>query len=152
MKQVISIVSLFMLTTVAIGQISKKVDKTKDEITLRTPISPKVQMVKLIQDYVPTYYIRFKTTTSKLINHITGVFVLFNDGTKWTKADEQVVYKSSKGNEYIYWSSVILTPTDLKLFSTKRIKKYTLYQWEEEMSENLGADFLNNVQMLIVAN
>lgn len=152
MKQVILIVNFFMLATVAIGQISKKVDKTKDEITLRTPVSQKVQMVKLIQDYVPTYYIRFKTTTSKLINHITGVFVIFNDGTKWTKADEQVVYKSSKGNEYLYWSSVILTPPDLKLFSTKSIKKYTLYQWEEEMNEDLAADFLNNVQLLITAN
>lgn len=152
MKRVILIVNFFILATVATGQISKKVDKTKNEITLRTPVSQKVQMVKSIQDYVPTYYIRFKATTSKLINHITGVFVIFDDGTKWTKADEQVVYKSPKGNEYIYWSSVILTPPDLTLFSTKRIKKYTLYQWEVEMSETSAAELLKNVQLLITAN
>jgi hypothetical protein len=91
MKWVILVVNFFVLSAISIGQVSKKVDKIKDEITLRTPVSEKAQMVKLIQNYVPTYYLRFKTTNPKLVNHITGVFVIFDDGTKRTKGQQLII-------------------------------------------------------------
>ena len=61
----------------------------------------------------------------------TGVIILFTDGTKWTRQSEIDVDAESDGFEYSAF--IPLTQEDLITFSTKKIKKFRLYIYDEEI-------------------
>lgn len=120
-----------------------KIEKEKDEFTnelrFSSPlmngrqISP-MTIYKYINKGKTVYYLSLRTNGSTVNVNKSGVIILFQDGTKWTRASKIDVEAGSNGFEYSAF--ITLTPTDLTTFLTKRIKKFRLYIYDEEVNSS----------------
>jgi hypothetical protein len=74
----------------------------------------------------------------------SGVAILFTDGTVWSsslKVEREMVER-----KFQYSASLILTPEDIILFTSKPIKKYALDVYPEVISLEKGEEFRRLVQ------
>jgi hypothetical protein len=120
-----------------------KIEKEKDEFTgeikFSSPlmsgrqISP-MTIYKHINKGKAVYYLSLRTTGSTVNVNETGVIILFQDGSKWTRASKIDVDAGSTGFDYSAF--ITLTPADLITFSTKKIKKFRLYIYDEEVNSS----------------
>jgi hypothetical protein len=120
-----------------------KIEKEKDEFTSQIifssplmsggQISP-ITIHKYINKGKAVYYLSLNTTGSTVNVNETGVIILFQDGTKWTRASMIDVDAGSNGFDYSAF--ITLTPADLITFSTKKIKKFRLYIYDEEVNSS----------------
>lgn len=131
------------------AQIDKEVDEFTGEISAYTPLLKKASMMKFIKKGVTRYFLTLSTEGSTLTSYKTGVYVIFTDDTKWIKENEKVDYKSSRGSGWNYTCFVTLTDNDLKLFATKKIKKFKLYIHTDDITEKDATEFMENVNKII---
>jgi hypothetical protein len=117
--------------------ITKKVDDLDDKITYRSPILNDVSITKVIKNGTSSYYLSLRTEGSTLNYDGKGVIVLFQDGTKWSKPTEKIDVKSVEGSGWGYRSFITLTQEDLLLFSSKVIKKFRLYIYDNESPDDV---------------
>jgi hypothetical protein len=120
-----------------------KIEKEKDEFTnelkFSSPlmsgrqISP-MTIYKHINKGKSVYYLSLRTNGSTVNVNESGVIILFQDGTKWTRASKIDVDAGSNGFDYSAFIS--LTPADLLTFTTKKIKKFRLYIYDEEVNSS----------------
>ncbi len=80
------------------------------------------------------YYLSLRTYGSTVNVNETGVIILFTDGTKWTRQSKIDVDAESSGFEYSAFITLALT--DLTTFSTKKIKKFRLYIYDEVVNSS----------------
>ncbi len=115
-----------------------KIESQKDDFTnvlkFNSPISNNYEIspmiiYKEINDSKSKYFLSLRTNGSTVNVDGTGVIILFSDGSKWTKP-VKINVKAGKDN-FIYTAFINLTPEDLNIFSTKKIKKYRLYIYDE---------------------
>ena len=130
----------------------REVDEFTDEVIIRTPIfdeqglSP-IVVFKTIKNGKESYDMRLGTVGSTVSLNKTGVIVLFDDGTKWNKPDAEVdVDVSEQGFDYN--SYVRLDESDMALFSNKKVKKFRLYIYDEEVSPGFANRFVSYVNCL----
>jgi hypothetical protein len=118
--------------------IEKEVDDFTGDITMNTPITNDVSIMKVIKkgQIKPTYYLDLETRGSTLNYNGKGVIVLFKDGTKWSKPDEKIDTKVVKGDGWGYRAFITLTEQDLRLFSTKEIDKFRLYIYDNHRPDD----------------
>lgn len=125
-----------------------KLEKEKDEFTNKVKISSPIisggkispmTIYKHISNGKSVYYLSLRTIGKTVNINKSGVIVLFQDGTKWTRASQIDVEAESNGFEYSAFIS--LTPTDLLTFSTKKIKKFRLYIYDEEVNSSAAERF-----------
>jgi hypothetical protein len=120
-----------------------KIEKEKDEFTNELKFSSPlmngrqisaITIYKHINNGKAVYYLSLRTNGSTLTLNGTGVIILFQDGTKWTKASKIDVDAGSNGFDYSAF--ITLTPTDITTFSTKEIKKFRLYIYDKEVNSS----------------
>ena len=121
----------------------EKIEKEKDEFTgelkFNSPIMNGIKIspiiiYKYINKGKAVYYLSLMTYGNTFNINKTGVIILFKDGTKWTRASEIDVDTESYGFKYSAFIS--LTTADLTIFSTKKIKKFRLYIYDEEVNSS----------------
>jgi hypothetical protein len=121
------------------SQIEKEKDEFTNELKFNSPlingrqISP-LTIYKYINKGKATYYLSLRTNGSTVNVNQTGVIILFQDGTKWARASKIDVDAGSNGFDYSTF--ITLTPTDLKTFGTKKIKKFRLYIYDEDVNSS----------------
>ena len=119
------------------SKIEKEIDEFTNEIKFSTPslsdgeISP-VSILKIISKGKTIYYLSLRTQGSTININKTGVIILFQDGTKWSK-DAKIDADVGR-NGFDYSAFITLNPNDLAIFSTKKIKKFRLYIYDQEIS------------------
>jgi hypothetical protein len=128
----------------ACSKIERKIDDFTKEININSPITSRYSISPMIiyKDIIKgnaVYRLNLTTTGSTINVNETGVIILFDDGTKWTKQSKINVSAGSYG--YQYTSYITLNANDLITFSTKKIKKFRLYIYDQEVSSNDGDMF-----------
>jgi hypothetical protein len=119
------------------SKIEKEIDEFTNEIKFSTPtlsdgeISP-VSILKIISKGKTIYYLSLRTQGSTININKTGVIILFQDGTKWSK-DAKIEADAGR-NGFDYSAFITLNPNDLAIFSSKKIKKFRLYIYDQEIS------------------
>jgi hypothetical protein len=112
-------------------EIEKEVDDFTKEVRFMTPLNNQVgSLWKYVKNGKTTYYLSMEIESSGIYRG-NGVYVLFTDGTKWSRPNEKVDVKYRSG----FQNSVFipLTTTDLQIFKTKTIRKYRLYIHDQEV-------------------
>lgn len=134
--------------------LERKVDDFTDKITISSPllsgnrVSPMI-IYKTISKGVSLYYLSLNTSGSTVNVNKTGVNVLFDDGTKWNRQSKVDVEATSDGFEYS--SFIKLTQNDLIVFSKKRIKKFRLYIYDEDVNYGEAEKFKSYVDCIRTA-
>jgi len=126
------------------SSILRDYDDIENQTHISTPYSVPVGLHKYIKNGKNTYYLDLSTEGSTLTRG-SGVTVLFNDGTKWTKP-QKIDVDYSSGWKYSSW--ITLTPADLQLFKTKSIKKFRLYIYDEEIDQYDAEEFKKYVSII----
>lgn len=124
--------------------LEKKVDDFSNKITISTPLLNgsevlRLGMVKTILKGKITYYLSLTCSGITPVVGAKGVFVIFSDGTKWSRPNKVDVSASERG--YEYFAFVALTPADVAIFSNKVIRKYKLDIFDRECSSNEAENF-----------
>ena len=112
------------------SELSREVDDMTGKISISSPILQNAVIYKDISKKSTVYYLSLKTTGSTCVVYEKGVTVLFTDGTKWIKPNEKIDVDADNG--FNYSAFITLSKQDLLLFSTKKIKKFRLYIFDDE--------------------
>lgn len=96
-----------------------------------------VRIYKKIQNKDVTYYLSLTAYGNTPVVDGKDVDIIFTDGTKWTrkcKINVEVNEDDVEYNPYVYSAFIILTNNDLETFSLKKIDKYRLYIFDEDIN------------------
>lgn len=128
--------------------IIRKVDEFTDDIKIYSPDS-KFVVNKVIKTNGETIlYVMLKTTATSLSINEKGIYVIFEDGTRIT-GDSTINVEVKEGKGWDYWAPIdISSENNLKLFSSKRIKKFRLYVYDEEFAELTADKFMNYIKAI----
>jgi hypothetical protein len=119
------------------SQIEKYIDEFTGEIKFSSPMFDNhnflsTSVEKVINNAKTQYFLSLTTHGSTAVVNGTGATILFTDGTKLIKSTAKVdVNVTSDGFDYSVFMS--LTPSDLALLKTKKIKKFRLYIFDEDV-------------------
>ena len=116
-----------------VKEIEREVDDFTKEIKINSPYNSQVGILyKYIKKGVVTYYLSLEIGSSG-IQRGSGVYILFTDGSKWSRPNEKVdiTYRSGFQNNVF----IRINESDLNTFKTKTIKKYRLYIHDQEVDK-----------------
>jgi len=124
------------------ADIEKNVDEFTGETKWSTPMSNRFELSRtILYKYAKkgkvNYYLSLRTTGSTLNVNEAGVIILFTDGTRFSRNIKIDVEADKDGYEYSAF--IPLVAADLIAFSTKTIKKFRLYIYDESIN-NVEAD------------
>jgi hypothetical protein len=129
------------------NEIDREVDEFNGEIRINSPLLSKLGFIsKHIRNGKSTYY--FSTSIkSNGIYKGTGVIILFTDGTKWSRPNEEVDVDYSEG----FQNNVFLTLTssDLEIFKKKVIRKIRLYIHDKDVDLKEAENFRKLLNIII---
>lgn len=136
------------------AEIEKKKDDFTDELRFNSPImnglhTSRMTIFKYVAEDKATYYLSLRTVGSTVSVNKTGVIVLFEDGTKWMKDSEIDVKAGSDG--FNYSAFITLKSADLKTFSTKKVKKFRLYIYDEDVDPVDAEKFMRYTECIRAA-
>lgn len=103
---------------------------------------------KVIKAGKSTYYLSLKTTGSTLNVGKVGLIVLFDNGTKLNKPSAKIDVEYEDGN-YAYSAWIPLTEVEVKSLTTKKITKFRLYIYDEEVDPVFSEKFTYYVKCVI---
>ena len=128
-------------------KIEKEVDDFDNKTRYYSELNQNAVIQKVIDGSNYAYYLRLKTIGSTLNVDGAGVWVMFDDGTKWHRPDK-IKVDAKEGDGWFYTCFVKLTDEDLLLFSSKKIKKYRLYIYDEDMDISFSNRFKLYVEIM----
>lgn len=133
------------------GNIERKIDDFENTIKLNSPLFINNQIAPLIiyKDISKTnssYFLSIRTIGSTATVDGTGVTIIFDDGTKWSKPVKIDVKVNNSGFEYSAF--IPLTTTDLNTFSQKKVTKFRLYVYDKNISSIDGEKFSSYVKCI----
>ena len=157
MRKIILLLMLVSISVISYSQCDN-LEKTSDDMTGKVRISTPMyntkiglynqSVMKVESEKDTSYYLILTTKGSTLNVGEKGVIVLFEDGTKWIRSEEEIKTKYYGGDEYTYTAFMLLTSEDLIVFSTKQIKKFRLYIYDG--ITNIGSnDFMQQIKCII---
>lgn len=98
------------------------------------------------QDTV-SFSLYLSTRTDMVLKNGKGVIVIFTDSTIWTRPAKINTYPINNLLEYN--TDLTLTEADVLLFSTKKIAKYMLYIFNQEIDKATADNFQAAVKCII---
>jgi len=134
------------------AKIERKIDEFTGELKLNSPILINNRIARMIiykeinKLKKISYFLVLSTIGKSVTVTGTGAIILFDDETKWSK-EVKVEVKAGQ-NEFEYSVFINLTPKDLEIFSTKVIKKFRLYVFDQEIKLSDAEEFRLYVQCL----
>ena len=126
-----------------------KEDKFESRKSSYSPKCDGLSISEITEEGIVSYYLRVEQGGSTLNVDGTGLFLLFSDGTKWTKPNEKIDVGVGDNGNYIYSAFVSLTLEDLKIFSSKIITDNRLYIYDGTISTEAAKEFQEYVKCLI---
>ena len=133
----------------ALNSIEREKDDFTNEITIRTDVLKPISITKVINNNKAVYYLSLQTMGSTVNYNIKGVYLLFTDGKKWVKLNEDIDIDYDDG--FNYSTFIKLTPLELRLFQTKKVDKFKLYIYEQNVGLNDSEKFIlqsNYIQII----
>lgn len=136
------------------SKVDKQIDDFTNELKFSSPLmngrklSP-IIIYKHVNKGKAVYYLSLRTYGNTVNVNESGVIILFEDGTKWNRASKIDVESDSNGYEYSAF--ITLTSADLITFSTKKIKKFRLYIYDETINPSDAEKFRIYTQCIKVA-
>lgn len=128
-----------------------KIDRTVDDfsgtIKINSPILSKVVIYKEIHKNKTNYYLHINTSDNYCVVNGRSSIVIFQDGSRWVNSS--AVDISVSGSKYMYSIFVSLSAKDLAIFSSKNIKKFRLYIFDDEMKEIEAETFKLQLQCVM---
>lgn len=122
--------------------LQKERDKFTDQVTIYTPLSSPLIMNKVILKGIPIYYLSITVTGSTITVGKKGVSVLFSDGTKLLRPNEEIDSKvSSDGSGFEYSCFVELKKSEVEVLSKKKITDVKLYIYDREIESSVASKF-----------
>jgi hypothetical protein len=126
------------------SKIERSIDDFTGNIKFNSPLFTNLGIAstiiyKEIKNNKTVYFLSLKTSGSTVIVNGIGVTILFTDGTKWVKSSKVDIQAENEG--FVYSSFINLTPADLITFSTKKIKKFRLNIFDEEINSSEADKF-----------
>ncbi|HLU86483.1 MAG TPA: hypothetical protein VKZ44_01935 [Taishania sp.] len=133
--------------------IEKKTDDFTNEIKLNSPLTVNTEVApliiyKTIKNNQVIYNLALQTYGVTFNSNQSGVIILFDDGTKMNKPSTKVNVDYSNSG-YEYRSFIFLTENDMKILSTKRIKKFRLYIYDKEIEPMYSNKFTKLVKCIM---
>ena len=135
------------------SKIENQKDDFTDNISINSPIIESREIASMIlykhiMSGKITYALSLQTSGVTVNVGQTGVIILFDDGTKMNKTTiEFDVDADEKG--YKYSAYVPLTETEVKSLTTKKIKKFRLYIYDEELNQTFAEKFTYYVKCVM---
>ena len=135
------------------AKIERRVDDFTDQVSLNSPIIDGRQLAsmiiyKTIKGSKTVYSLSLQTYGSTVNVGESGAIILFDDGTKMNKPSEKIsVDTDDRGFEYSAF--ITLSETEVKSLTTKKIKKFRLYIYDEEVNPGEADKFTHYVQCVI---
>ena len=135
------------------SKIEQRTDDFTNELTINTPIIESrnissMILYKTIKSGKVSYSLNLSTYGSTINVGETGVIILFHDGTKMNKPTVKIdVDSDDKGFKYSAYLS--LSETEVKSLTTKKIKKFRLYVYDEEVSAGFAEKFTYYVKCVM---
>lgn len=133
-------------------------DKTYDEFDnttrFETTETGDIKIYKFIEQAETTYYLSMYAYSEYCTAGCTGIIILFTDGTKWSKPNEKIDMDVSGDNSkgsFEYRGFVTLTKTDRTIFSTKQIKAYKLYIFDQSYPYEYAKQLMKGCTAIINA-
>lgn len=128
--------------------IQKKIDEFEGTVRLNSPMSVGYRLAPMIiykdvEKGKAIYTLSLRTIGHSVTVDGKGAIILFTDGTKITKPVEIDVDADESGFEYSAY--ITLTATDLDSLSKKKVKKFRLYIYDEDVEEGFSTAFAANV-------
>ena len=135
-------------------KIERLVDDFTGAVTLNSPMSIKYEIARMIiykeiNETKTTYRLYLSATGATYNINETGVSVIFKDGSKWYKPAKVDAGTSKDGFEYTTY--ITLTKTELNSFATKEIKKYRLFIYDVDVTEQEAQDFKSYINCIKLA-
>ncbi|WP_312297872.1 hypothetical protein [Chryseobacterium sp.] len=135
------------------SQLSENDDDFTNEKTIRTPMTEgnnlaPASLTKVSKKGRPSaYYLSLRAYGNTVNVNERGIILIFEDNTKWIKNAEIDVEADKDSYEYSVF--ITLSQNDLKLFSSKRIKKFRLYIYDATLNAGFASKFLNYTKCLL---
>ena len=120
---------------------SRKVNDFTDEITISSfiRIGPRTEHMDLIKHISPNgrvvYYLYISIKDSYCTVGIKGLTILFEDGTKFNRPNDEIDTNYYAGDEYNYSVLIRLSESEVKIFSQKEIRKFKMYIFERDITD-----------------
>jgi hypothetical protein len=111
-------------------KIEHKVDKFENKETFYTPTENGISFIKTIENGNSIIYLSVRENGSTLNYDIQGLYILFSDGSKFTKPNEEIDVDVSSGSGWIYSAFINLSQEEMELLSEKNITDTKLYIYE----------------------
>jgi hypothetical protein len=140
-----------------INTICAKIEYQKDdftnEITINNPIIESggissMILYKVIKSGKASYYLSLHTYSSSLKVGGTGVIILFDNGTKMNKPTAKIDVEYDE-SAYAYSAWIPLTEVEVKTLTTRKISKFRLYIFDEEVSASFSDKFTYYVKCVM---
>lgn len=137
------------------SKIKKKTDDFTDEIKINSPIidggkSAPVILYKTIKNGKAIYDLRLQSYGNTPSVDGKGVIILFEDGTKMNKPAIKIDVGVDK-SRYVYSAYIQLTETEVKSLSIKKINKFRLYVYDQELKQVYAEKITNYVKCVMEA-
>ena len=126
------------------GEVERSIDDFTGMITLRSPFTNglvlnRLSIQKTVSKIGTKYYLSLHAYGNSVVVDGKGVIMLFADGSKLSKSADIEVEPDK--DQYKYTAFIPVTAADLLALSTKRIKKYRLYIFDEDVSASEADKF-----------
>lgn len=129
------------------SQIERIVDDFNGDVKINSPLfGPVGTIFKYIKKGKTKYYLSFSIESLGIYKG-RGVYVLFTDGSKWSRPNEEVDVDYNDGFDNNVF--MVLTLADLEVFKKKTIKKIRLYIHDKDVEVSEGEMFRNYVSVVI---
>lgn len=126
--------------------LQKKVDKFDKSEMIWTSTNEFVDLTKVITDETVDFYLTLKVQTSHIAKNKTGVYVLFEDGSKWEFPLRDIKFDVNRPLEYYSYDR--LTLRQVKTLMSKRISDFKLYIYDSEVPVDIGNLFMKEVKCI----
>lgn len=128
-------------------------DDFTSEITISNPVieggsvSPMI-LYKVIKGGKTAYYLSLQAYGTTINVGATGAIILFDNGTKMNKPTAKVDVEYD-GTGYAYSTWIPLTEIEAKTLTTKKINKFRLYIYDEEVNPGFAEKFTVYVKCVL---
>ena len=134
------------------NKFTRNIDEFENMVRFGSHFNDNINICKYvnIENGSETYYMSLSTIASTISVGKKGVTILFDDKSKMVKNYEKIDIKvNAYGSGYEYYSIINLTKDDLYVLSTKKIYKFRLYIYDEEINQDFAENFKETVSCLI---
>lgn len=128
-------------------------DEFTDQVTISTPITKSTAYLPISFTRMPSkegdiLFAMFITKAYSFDVGKKGLYVIFEDGSKWIREDVEVRYKRSN-NGYHVMATLALGEIEIIELQGKKVKKFKLYIHEKDVSPKDAEEFRNNVSCVM---